>query len=417
MLTMGAAAIHADGLTDGSMFIGSDELLYRVVSADSHTCELAGTTTFETVTMSDVAEFIPTGPDWNEPEYYEVIGIGKRAFCKERSRATSLAISPSVQYIAMYAFSEPNPSGHLTEITVPGTVKEICQQAFDGNPYIEVINVEDGVTTIGQMAFDYCESLNRVSIPKSVKSLGESLFVGSDNISEISIDCNLTTDGMPLRWVKHLDKLTIGPNCSRINAGNIPAIDIEHLELAETSTSLYLYESSLNSLCPAELTVNRPLRMLSGAQNVFDDVSGITTLTVGDGVRDVTPLTIDRMSQLQSMTIGADITELPLITSCAATLRAIVMRSTIPPSTPGFAEEIYNRARLHVPDGCRDEYAANPAWAPFYAPNTNTGVTLICDNHADSTGSITYHLDGRPMGAHPAPGIYVRDGHKILIKN
>ena len=54
--------------------------------------------------------------------------------------------------------------------------------------YLETVVISDGVTSIGEHAFYYCESLKNITIPSSVKSIGKSAFSGCYISAEQSDD-------------------------------------------------------------------------------------------------------------------------------------------------------------------------------------------------------------------------------------
>lgn len=58
------------------------------------------------------------------------------------------------------------------------------------NEIIEVI-IEDGVTGIGNSAFDYCENLESVTIPDSVERIGEAAFYYCTKLQSITLPSNL----------------------------------------------------------------------------------------------------------------------------------------------------------------------------------------------------------------------------------
>jgi hypothetical protein len=53
------------------------------------------------------------------------------------------------------------------------------------------VNIPDSVTTIGDHAFQYCESLTSVNIPKSVKAIGDKAFYSCGSLKYVY--CKATT--------------------------------------------------------------------------------------------------------------------------------------------------------------------------------------------------------------------------------
>ena len=60
---------------------------------------------------------------------------------------------------------------------------------------IKAVVIEDGVTKIGNLAFNECSSLTSVSIPNSVTSIGEAAFYGCSSLTSVSIPNSVTSIG------------------------------------------------------------------------------------------------------------------------------------------------------------------------------------------------------------------------------
>ena len=65
---------------------------------------------------------------------------------------------------------------NLKTIVIPEGVTFIGDRAFDGCTGLTSINIPEGVTSIGQCAFSYCSSLTSITIPESVTSIGNYAF-------------------------------------------------------------------------------------------------------------------------------------------------------------------------------------------------------------------------------------------------
>ncbi len=63
---------------------------------------------------------------------------------------------------------------------------------------ILTVDIEDGVTEIGQYAFKDCSSLTTVRIPDSVTSIGDNAFYGCSSLSELTMPDSVTEIG---NWV------------------------------------------------------------------------------------------------------------------------------------------------------------------------------------------------------------------------
>ena len=153
-----------------------------------------------------------------------VTSIGGYAF-SGCSGLTNITIPDSVTFIGDGAFRGCNG---LTSVTIPDSVTFIGDGAFSGCSGIEslvvttgnkkyhsannciietetkklitgcknsVIPTDDGVTSIGYMAFYYCSGLTSVTIPDSVTSIGESAFYGCRGLTSVTIGNGVTSIG------------------------------------------------------------------------------------------------------------------------------------------------------------------------------------------------------------------------------
>ena len=77
----------------------------------------------------------------------------------------------------------------IAEISV-GTAN-ITKQAFTSSGVSKVI-LRNGVTTIGEYAFDGCKNLKEVTFPQSLKIIGRSAFFGCTAIETITIPDSVT---------------------------------------------------------------------------------------------------------------------------------------------------------------------------------------------------------------------------------
>ena len=111
---------------------------------------------------------------------------------------TSVTIANDCTEINRSAFSECE---ELTEIDIPGSVKNIGNFAFFACSKLEKIIINNGVEMIGRYAFNRCWKLNTIqnSIPSSVKSIGDRAFDSCEKletkISDIGGNWVYASDG------------------------------------------------------------------------------------------------------------------------------------------------------------------------------------------------------------------------------
>ena len=76
----------------------------------------------------------------------------------------------------------------LTSVTIPNSVTNIGEEAFQGCTDLTGVNIPNGVTTIGEDAFSDCYSLTAMTIPASVTSIGSDAFAACSSLSAITVD-------------------------------------------------------------------------------------------------------------------------------------------------------------------------------------------------------------------------------------
>lgn len=73
----------------------------------------------------------------------------------------------------------------LSSVTLPGSVKEVPQEAFYNCPITEV-TLGEGIESIGEEAFSWKRNLKNITLPESVKTIGKSAFAESQALQWIA---------------------------------------------------------------------------------------------------------------------------------------------------------------------------------------------------------------------------------------
>lgn len=190
----------------------------------------------------------------------EIAAIGAYAYYS--TGVSELPLGDQTEIIGAGAFSACN---NLTNVVIPGTVKEIGAEAFSNCANLASVVIEEGVEVIGDMAFasyyvdyetnlgttirGYHSSMTAVSIASSVKTIGAAAFAYAGayfQTSNISYTLNSAF------------ALTIAPN-SKI----------------ETIGDLAFYYSAINSLY-------LPSTLKTIGVSAFENCALLTNVEIGD---------------------------------------------------------------------------------------------------------------------------------------
>jgi len=134
-----------------------------------------------------------------------------------------------------------NGCSSLTSITIPEGVTFIGEGAFSGCSSLSSINIPESVTSIDNGAFSGCSSLSSINIPKSVTSIGGWAFSGCSSLTSINIPEGVTSIGY-----------MAFSGCSSLSSIYIPSsvTSIDHFAFSDCSSLLSVYSYATT---PAEL--------------------------------------------------------------------------------------------------------------------------------------------------------------------
>ena len=122
----------------------------------------------------------------------------------------------------------------LTSVTIPDSVTTIGSSAFESCDSLTSITIPDSVTTIGDYAFYSCDSLTSVTIPDSVTTIGMWAFCDCSSLTSVTIGDSVTTiEGSAFRGCSSLTSVTIPDSvttigdsafrgCSSLTSATIP---------------------------------------------------------------------------------------------------------------------------------------------------------------------------------------------------
>ncbi len=126
-----------------------------------------------------------------------------------REQITSVTINDGVTSIGNCAFENCTS---LTSIDIPTSVTSIGDYAFYYCTSLKSIEIPTSVTSIGEWTFYSCASLTNIEIPNGVTSIGDNAFYGCKSLTSIDIPASVTSIG---KWTFY--------SCASLTNIEIPA--------------------------------------------------------------------------------------------------------------------------------------------------------------------------------------------------
>ena len=193
---------------------------------------------------------------------------------------------------------ELDPLGYtsLKVVSIPNSVTRIENTAFEGCSSLTSIDIPYSVTSIGSSAFKGCSGLTSISIPSSVTTIGESAFSDCTGLTSITIPDNVTSIGESvLSGCSGLTSIIVGSrNAVYDSRDNCNAI-------IETQSN-HLLAGCQKSFIPKSVT--------SIGSSAFSGCSGLTSITIPNGVASIGRGAFWMCSSLASITIPNSVTSI-----------------------------------------------------------------------------------------------------------
>ena len=243
----------------------------------------------------------------------------------------------TIQYTPTHNYT--SPGNYVISLTVDGTCgflgsstsnnycyllkhstdSDIRNQYYQGA--ITKIEFGDGVTNIGQSAFQNCHSLTSITIPDNVTSIGANAFENCYSLTSITIPAGVTSIG-----------------------------------------------SSTVSGCYSLTSITIPDSVTSIGANAFENCYSLTSITIPAGVTSIGSYVFQNCHSLTSITIPDGVTTIGqyAFINCYG-MAEYHLKSTTPPtlSNTNAFNGIPDDCIIYVPQGSLEAYQTATNWATY----------------------------------------------------
>ena len=202
--------------------------------------------------------------------------------------------------------------GTLT-ISGTGAMKDYDYSANQSPVYnnlkVKKVVIEDGVTSIGNWAFESCNNLISITIPDGVTSIGAYAFSNCWYLTNITIPNSVTSiENYAFRNCSSLTSITI-PN-SVTSIGSYAFSDCRSLTSITIPDSVTSIEDGTFSYCRSLTSITIPDSVTSIGKYAFYDCSNLTSITIPDSVTSIGYYAFRYCSSLTSITIPDSVTSI-----------------------------------------------------------------------------------------------------------
>ena len=237
------------------------------------------------------------------------------------SAATEAWYGKSVSYSS-------GPNTTLTTVKFVDGVTSIGDFAFQGCTGLTSVTIPDGVTSIGYQAFQECTSLTNITIPSSVTSIGYQSFADCTGLTNVTIPNSVTSIGM---WAfgccTSLTSIAIPDSVTSIELNTFAGCtSLTSVTIPDSVTSIGEY--AFNG-CSGLTSITIPDSVTSIGNQSFRGCTGLTSVTIPDSVTSIGEAAFCLCSGLTSVVIPESVTKIERAAFEACGLTSITIPSSV----------------------------------------------------------------------------------------
>ena len=167
----------------------------------------------------------------------------------------------------------------IKNVIIKNGVTSIGNSAFEICGKLTSIEIPNSVTSIGNRAFNYCRSLTSIKIPNSVKSIGDSTFEDCSSLTSVEISNSVTSiDDYMFRNCEKLISIEI-PNSVK-SIGDYAFEDCSSLSTIEIQNSVKSIGDGAFEHCNNLTSIEIPNSVMSIGNRALSYCQSLTSINV-----------------------------------------------------------------------------------------------------------------------------------------
>ena len=214
----------------------------------------------------------------------------------QRASITNVEIQSGVTSIGNAAFRN---CSKLTSIEIPDSVVSIGDYAMFYCSWLTSVTIPDSVTSIGNNAFNNCADLTSITIPDSVTSIGNNAFAGCDSLTSVTIPDSVTSIGDGAFRDSGLTSVEIPNSVTSIGGYAFASTRLTSVTIPDSVTSIG--DGAFRNTGLTSVTI--PDSVTSIGERAFDGCSGLTSVTVPDSVTSIGKNIISACSRMSDESV------------------------------------------------------------------------------------------------------------------
>ena len=243
----------------------------------------------------------------------------------------------------------------LTELTLPNSITSIGNSAFQGCSGLTELTLPNSITSIGNSAFQGCSGLTELTLPNSITSIWEGAFFGCSGLTELTLPNS----------VKNIGESAF-EGCSGVT------------ELTLPSSVTSIGESAFQG-CSGLTKLTLPNSVTSIGESAFRGCRGLTELTLPNSITSIGDYAFYSCRGLTELTLSNSLTSIGkyAFKGCIG-LEKITSLAEIPPMCGRKVFDGVNKTNceLIVPEESVAAYTQAEVWNEFSNIRGFSGVDV-----------------------------------------